>query len=108
MVGSEGSHGDGPNLLTRNRQNYNDNEDYVDDEGDDTSSPSPSPGSGPSPGSRASTQSLANRTHTLVFALVQRNLLYLESFLWSVSDPDSPRYGQYMSKEEVQQTTPLS
>ena len=70
--------------------------------------PSPSPSRGSSPGPGVYTRSLANHTHILVFALVQRNLAYLESFLRSVSDPDSPRYGQYMSNEEVQQRSTIN
>lgn len=37
----------------------------------------------------------------LIFAVKQTNLEELESTLVAVSDPDSPRYGQHLSAEEV-------
>ena len=92
----------GSKQFARNKQKENNDGEDNDDE-DNTTSPS----SGPSPGPGAYTRALANHTHILVFALVQRNLAYLESFLRSVSDPDSPQYGQYMSNEEVQQRSTI-
>ena len=100
MVGSDSGHGADPHLLA----------------GGVTDGPSPSlslspgpnlsssPGPGPRPGSRAFPRALANRTHVLVFALTQRNLAHLESVLRSVSDPDSAKYGQYLTREEVHRT----
>ena len=109
MVDRAGSRFDvGSKQFARNKQNGEDNEEEDNENEDNTAKPSTSPSPSRSPGSSSGsgpyTRSLANHTHILVFALVQRNLAYLESFLRSVSDPDSPRYGQYMSKEEVQRT----
>jgi tripeptidyl-peptidase-1 len=39
---------------------------------------------------------------TLHFAVRQRNLDQLTETLNAVSDPNSPRYGQYLSREEIQ------
>lgn len=38
---------------------------------------------------------------TLRAALVQNNITGLESELYAVSTPSSPRYGQHLTKEEV-------
>ena len=37
----------------------------------------------------------------LIFAVKQTNLEQLESTLLAVADPDSPRYGQHLSAEQV-------
>ena len=48
-------------------------------------------------GTRAHTDSL----HRLVFAVRQRNLDHLEATLHAVSDPLNPRYGHYLSRDDV-------
>ncbi|KAM6496121.1 subtilisin-like protein [Amanita muscaria] len=44
-----------------------------------------------------------DHTITLSIGLPQPNFPVLESHLWEVSDPDHPRYGQHLSKEEVEE-----
>ena len=43
--------------------------------------------------------------HTVVFVRKQKNLDKLESILHAVSDPDSPEYGNYLTKENVAKIT---
>ena len=100
MVGSGSGHGGSPHLLANgitvgSSQSLSPSP---------SPGPSPGPGPSPSPGSGAFPRALANRTHVLVFALTQRNLAHLESVLRSVSDPNSAKYGQYLTREEVHRT----
>lgn len=43
--------------------------------------------------------------HEVIFAVKQRNLVELEKIVYEVSDPDSPKYGQHLSKEAVRKMT---
>eukprot|EP01031_Cornospumella_fuschlensis_P010120 gene10120-12405_t len=43
--------------------------------------------------------------HEVVFAVKQRNLDQIEKILFEVSDPANPKYGQYLSREEVGRLT---
>ena len=49
------------------------------------------------PGKRA----VGDRSHTVVFAVKQRNLDALEAAVVAVSDPQSPQYGQHWTREQV-------
>ena len=42
-----------------------------------------------------------DKTMELSFALKQENLDQLEKLLWEVSDPDSPKYGQYLTSAQI-------
>eukprot|EP01041_Mallomonas_annulata_P012195 gene12195-25619_t len=43
--------------------------------------------------------------HEVLFAIKQNNLDKLESFLHEVSDPDSPKYGEFWTRDEVADLT---
>jgi tripeptidyl-peptidase-1 len=41
------------------------------------------------------------QSHEVIFAVQHRNFDWLEEFVYSVSDPSSPSYGQHLSKNEI-------
>ena len=47
----------------------------------------------------------AERIHYLVFAIKQRNMDLIEEILEDISDPKSPRYGEYKTRKEVDEMT---
>ena len=46
-----------------------------------------------------------NTNHKVVIALKQLGVDFLENFVYQVSDPSSPTYGKYLSREEVGKLT---
>jgi len=47
----------------------------------------------------------ADELHEVVFAVRQNNLDILEKTLWEVSDPKSPKYAQYLNRQQIADLT---